>query len=43
MTSTTKGQLSVWRLIVAICTVGISALFIGVRKPIGKSKIIHHT
>lgn len=37
---TQKGQVSIWRIIIAVCTAGISLLFIGWRKPLGRSKVV---
>jgi hypothetical protein len=40
MNTTTKGQLSVWRLSAALLTVGLSLPFLGIRKPVGRSKVL---
>ena len=40
MGHTTKGQPSGWRILLAICTAGISLLFTGWRKSIGNSKVV---
>lgn len=39
--STTKGTPSVWRMVLALCTCGVSLLFCGWRKPVGRSKVWH--
>lgn len=40
MTTTTKGQPSAARIILAICTGGLSLPFCGWRKSIGNSKVL---
>lgn len=37
-----KGQPSGLRILLAFCSGGISLLFFGWRKPIGRSKVVHH-
>lgn len=41
MTQTTqKGQISPFRVLLAVLTAGLSILFVGIRKPLGRSKKI---
>ena len=39
-TTTMKSQLSLWRITIAVFTCGVSLPFFGIRKPMGRSKII---
>ncbi len=40
MSTKTKGQLSVWRIVTAFCTCGLSIFVVGIRKSVADSKVL---